>query len=79
MIIIIISFILGFVLVFIGIRFFNTYFKSKVIIHFKLYQDHHIFTINKLGRYSVCIIGGGKIENFYINIKSIKTGNLIQI
>lgn len=79
MIIITISFILSIVLIFIGINFFNTYFKSKEIIHFKLYKDHSIFKINKLGRYSVCIIGGGAIENFHITIRSIKNSDLLQI
>ncbi|WP_395057899.1 hypothetical protein [Flavobacterium sp.] len=78
MIVIVLLFIFSVILFFLGLRFSAIFFKSKEIIQFTLVEDENIFQINTDGKYSVCIVGGGSIENFNITIKSIENGNLLE-
>jgi hypothetical protein len=57
-------------MLFFGFKFSKLFFKAKDIILYPIQETDKSFNLSKVGKYSICLLGGGTIKHFSVNIIS---------
>jgi hypothetical protein len=66
-------------MIYVGFTYSIKFSRVQDLCKLDVVQGTHLFIIPKLGKYSVCLLGGGTIKNFNVNITSSFHQNKIQI